>query len=117
MNKYDITVIFACYDEQDLASPYFPKQTLSSGRIQILPVFENDFYQPRRQSLQQIPKAEGSFTIMLNKNDAFDPSFLEKMMQAAAQQDTAFSMSAAVHQMIEHKNEYFYYKPEENSDG
>ncbi len=114
MNNYDITVIYACHDEQDFSCPDFPQQTLDSGRIQILPVFENDFHHPRRQSLQQIPNAEGTYTILLNKNDIFDPSFLENMMQAAAQPDTAFSMPAAVFQLIEHENEYFYYKPEKD---
>ena len=115
MNKYDITVIYACHDEQDFASPDFPQQSLDAGRIQIIPVFENDYYHPRRQSLPQIPQAEGTYTILLNKNDEFEEHFLEKMMQAASQPDTAFAMSSSKLQMIEESaNDFFSIRPEKD---
>lgn len=93
MSTYDITVIYACHDCRKMEEGYvFPKQTLPQEKIEVLTVFEDDVYCPRKRSMEMIDQAHGRYMIMLDENDFFKEPLLELMIRRFAGTDTAFGM-------------------------
>ncbi|MDO4322960.1 MAG: CDP-glycerol glycerophosphotransferase family protein [Lachnospiraceae bacterium] len=92
MNLYDITILYARHGLETDAPQDFPHQTISPDRIQLISVWENDVFNPRRKSLETIKKADGRFVIMLDEGDKFDSFFLEHMLAKASEPETAFVM-------------------------
>lgn len=92
MNQYDITVIYARHGLETEKPQEFPHQSVAADRIQLISVWEDDVFFPRRRSLEAIRKADGRFTIMLDEGDRFERNFLERMMAKASQGGAAFAM-------------------------
>ena len=94
MNHYDITVIYACHGlETDPRKP-FPAQNFPADGLQIVSIWENDPFDPRKNSLAAIKEAEGTYTILLDEGDVFPNDFLLRMQKGAADAGTAFAMPA-----------------------
>lgn len=111
MSSYDITVVFACHDaERNKEGCEFPKQTLSEDKIQVIYVFEDDFFHPRKRSMEVIGQAQGRFTIMLDDTDEFEESFLEQMLLHFEKTKAAFGMPSLIYQLIQRSTEYFSLK-------
>ena len=74
MNKYQITVIYAAHNKDHVTA--FPAQTIPASKIQVIPVCENDNFHPRKQALDAINHALGTYTILLDEQDQFSNSSL-----------------------------------------
>lgn len=108
MNQYDITIIYARHGLKTDCPQDFPSQTVSADRIQLIPVWEDDVFYPRRRSLETIKQAEGHFIVMLDEGDQFDHSFLECMINKASEPGIAFAMPAFTWQKKQKESpEYF----------
>lgn len=111
MNSYDITVIYACHDLSKLEEEcIFPEQTLPEDRIEVIHVFEDDAFQPRKKSMEMIEQAQGRFTIILDETDEFEEFFLEQMIQSFENSETAFGMPSLIGQLVQRSTEYFSLK-------
>lgn len=107
MNHYDITVIYACHGlETDPRKP-FPAQNFPADGLQIVSIWENDPFDPRKNSLAAIKEAEGTYTILLDEGDVFPNDFLMRMQKGAADAGTAFAMPAFFFPRIKRVIEYF----------
>jgi len=107
MNRtYDITVLYALHESDDKI-PDFPAQSLSSDRIQIIPIHENDPYHPRKQALAKIGEAQGTYTILLDVGDHFPDTFLADLLSHAGNSGAAFVMPSQVSQCIQRTTRYF----------
>ncbi len=92
MNQsFEITVIYAIH-ESDGPVPAFPKQTLPSDQIQVIPVSEKDPWHPRKEALAHLSEAEGAYTIVLDAGDGFSDSFLEQMLTTIKKSGSALVM-------------------------
>ena len=107
----DITVIYACHDPETMEQGYeFPEQTLSSEKIEIIKVLEDDAFHPRKKSMGMIAQAHGRYLIMLDEGDSFKEPLLELMIQYFGASDTAFGMPSLIGQLITRSTEYFSVK-------
>ncbi|MCC8101707.1 MAG: CDP-glycerol glycerophosphotransferase family protein [Clostridiales bacterium] len=107
MNRsYDITVLYALH-ESDAKIPDFPAQSLSSDRIQVIPVRENDPYHPRKQALAKIREAKGTYTILLDVGDRFADTFLADLLSHAGISGAALVMPSQVSQCLQRTTRYF----------
>jgi CDP-glycerol glycerophosphotransferase (TagB/SpsB family) len=105
---YDITVIYACHDRQKMEEGYqLPEQTIAMKRVEVLPVFEDDVFWPRRRSMELIDQAQGRFVIMLDENDTFHEKFLQDMITYFADSDTSFGMPSLIAQFANRGTAYF----------
>ncbi len=87
----EITVLYALHESEETV-PDFPAQTLPAEQIQVIPIRENDPYQPRMQALESLSEAKGTYTILLDVGDRFSDNFLELMLSRVKQDQGAFSM-------------------------
>ncbi|MCD7815089.1 MAG: CDP-glycerol glycerophosphotransferase family protein [Lachnospiraceae bacterium] len=107
MNRsYDITVLYALHESDDKI-PDFPAQSLSSDRIQIIPVRENDPYHPRMQALKKIHEARGTYTILLDVGDRFSDTFLASLLSHTGTSGAAFVMPSQISQCLQRTTRYF----------
>lgn len=88
MSKYPITVIYAAHNKDRVAA--FPAQTVPASQIQVIPVCENDDFHPRKQALDAIKSALGTYTILLDEQDAFSEQFLEQLAHRLDEADVPF---------------------------
>ncbi|MCD8022863.1 MAG: CDP-glycerol glycerophosphotransferase family protein, partial [Lachnospiraceae bacterium] len=93
--------------EPDKKPSAFPAQSLSSERIQVLPVFEEDEYHPRAQALASLSKAQGAYTIFLDEGDHFPDTFLEGLLSQAKSSGASVVMPAQTAQCLPKSTEYF----------
>lgn len=96
MNDYTLTILYSCHAAEKNTPLDFSMSTLASGQIQVITVQEDDIYDPRRNTLNSIPKAEGAFTIILDAGDRLSPSFLDRMLEAAKQPGISFVMPSLI---------------------
>ena len=80
MNKYQITVIYAAHNKDHVTA--FPAQTIPASKIQVIPVCENDNFHPRKQALNAINRALGTYTILLDEQDRSPNSSLHSSFPA-----------------------------------
>ncbi len=92
MRHYDISVIYTISESNTGKIPEFLHQSVSDDRIQMIPVFEDDLYDKRKQSRKAIGQAEGTYTILLDEGDLFEEDFLECLMTRLEDTGYAFSM-------------------------
>ncbi|MCD8104054.1 MAG: CDP-glycerol glycerophosphotransferase family protein [Lachnospiraceae bacterium] len=107
---YDITVLYALHESDDEIPP-FPAQSLAAERIQVLPIRENDPYLPWAQALASIPKAEGTYTILLDAGDHFPRTFLSDLLALAKTSGGAFVMPSQIGRYIKRPVEFFSLQP------
>ena len=88
MNTYQITVIYASHNKGSIAA--FPPQTIPASRLQVISVYEEDNFHPRKRSLAAIEKALGTYTILLDEQDQFPEDFLSRLAAHLDHTDTAF---------------------------
>lgn len=88
MNTYQITVIYASHNKGSIAT--FPPQTIPASRLQVISVYEEDNFHPRKRSLATIEKALGTYTILLDEQDQFPEDFLSRLAAHLDHTDTAF---------------------------
>ena len=93
MNKYQITVIYAAHNKDHVTA--FPAQTISASKIQIIPVCENDNFHPRKQALNAINRALGTYTILLDEQDQFSEQFLAQLISSLDGSDFCLCPSKA----------------------
>ncbi len=114
MSNYTVTVIYACRGSRSDTAPEFPEQTLSTDDIQILPVIEDDLCHPRRNSLDKVREAAGTYTIFLDEGDKFQKNLLERMIGNATDPNVAFCMPYSTFSLIDTSKGYFSSQPKKN---
>lgn len=122
MSQFDITLFYAFHGSTKDKHKKFPTQTLSSDRIQLISVTEDDHHHPRRRTLERAIEAEGRYTMFLDEGDLFEPAddtnenpfepadaFLERMLDAAdhCSEKAAFFMPSIKGQLVTRHPEYF----------
>ena len=100
MNKYQITVIYAAHNKDHVTA--FPAQTIPASKIQIIPVCENDNFHPRKQALNAINRALGTYTILLDEQDQFSEQFLAQLIPSLDGSDSAFVLPKQQYQSTIH---------------
>ena len=100
MNKYQITVIYAAHNKDHVTA--FPAQTIPASKIQVIPVCENDNFHPRKQALNAINRALGTYTILLDEQDQFSEQFLAQLISSLDGSDSAFVLPKQQYQSTIH---------------
>lgn len=114
MSHYSVSVIYACRGSRTGEVTPFPDQTIASGDIQILPVIEEDFYHPRKNSIRAAAQADGQYTIFLDEGDTFSETFLQLLKQNTVDPGVAFCMPFASFRYIAAAKGYFSNQPKKN---
>ncbi len=107
MENYGITVIYARHGLEDDRPAQFPAQKMSGDRFQVIPVWEEDGLNPRKNSLAAVGQAAGKYTVFLDEGDEFPDDFLIKMLKYASNTKAAFVMPAASCPRVKRITEYF----------
>lgn len=94
MSVYDVTVFLVSHGpehdgETDLSTQTFPKE-----RMQILPVIEEDPLNPRKNTVEELSKAQGKYTLILDQGDSFSPDFIQTLFAKAEKTKTVLVMPA-----------------------
>ena len=100
MSKYLITVIYASHNKDCVTA--FPAQAVLSSQIQVIPVCENDNFHPRKQALDAINRALGTYTILLDEKDQFSEQFLAQLISRLDGSDSAFVIPGQQYQHTIH---------------
>ncbi|MCD7744417.1 MAG: CDP-glycerol glycerophosphotransferase family protein [Lachnospiraceae bacterium] len=113
-HPYDVTIFYALHESDDPV-PEFPAQSISSDRIQVIPVSESDPYNPRAQTLARISEARGTYTIFLDVGDRFSKSLLQELLAAADSRDSVFIMPSQIFQDYHRLVEAFSLLPQKKT--
>ncbi len=107
MSTYDISIIYAYHNPKQAAPAAFPALSLPSDRVQWLPVFDHNIYNPRENALKKFPEAEGRYTILIDENDKFEPALIAHLMEQLEKADAAFAMPALMFSKVKRVNRYY----------
>lgn len=114
INSYEITILYAHHGAEDHIPEKLPKQSFPTDKIQILPVWENDLCQLRKNSLSMLSLAKGKYLIMLDEGDLFEPTLLKEMVRIMERENPVFVMPALSCQSPCRNPNYFVTKEQED---